>query len=345
MNAASNKRKAGFQGKATSMISRMTSSIRFALVRRQWIAALGVLILVGSCRATGVDELSRFPRADATLPDSINVVAWNIHKNDDAHMRHELETFVRGRPADLVFLQECTGSLLDLDYIGGYLAKSWRYPWSNDAGSGVMTLSHVPAVDVTALPSAYREFFVTTPKVSLLTVYPLNDGRTLLAVNVHLLDFERWGTLKLRSQLEDLEAVIAKHPDPVIVAGDFNTWNQERLDLVLAMMRRLDLEEVSGFAARPTTGDQRSTFWNSVLGVDDSLPLDRIYVRGLTARSAEVVPSDASDHKPLLVTFDVPPARKVPKNLIDHPDDRISRRHNLPRERFSPMPHPRNTLH
>jgi len=49
------------------------------------------------------------------------------------------------------------------------------------------------------IPTRWREFFLATPKVALATEYLLPDGARLLTVNVHCLNFKRWGTLKLRS--------------------------------------------------------------------------------------------------------------------------------------------------
>jgi endonuclease/exonuclease/phosphatase (EEP) superfamily protein YafD len=271
------------------------------------LAALGLLLLIGSCRAEGVDEIAHFADTDAALSDTVTVVNWNTEKKYGDELRHTLRSFVDRQGADLIFLQECHENLRDLEFIGGYLANSWQYPWPDGDAIGVMTLSRVRPIEIQKLPTKYREFFVTAPKVSLVTVYPLADGTTLLAVNVHLLVFERWGTLKLRSQLEDLEAVIAQHHGPVIVAGDFNTWNDKRLDLVAAMMRRLSLVEVGGFAWGRKTGDRGSAFLNWLLGVDDQLPLDRIYVRGLAPLSATVLPSEISDHRALRVEFAVLP--------------------------------------
>jgi endonuclease/exonuclease/phosphatase (EEP) superfamily protein YafD len=46
------------------------------------------------------------------------------------------------------------------------------------------------------MPTRDREFGVTAPKVSLVTEYPLPNGKNLLAVNVHLLNFEVWSIKK-----------------------------------------------------------------------------------------------------------------------------------------------------
>ncbi len=274
--------------------------------RCQRIVALGVLLLLSSCRAIGVEELPGPPPVDAALTNPLTVVTWNTQKKAGADLRRELDSFTRERQADLIFLQEYNEDLSDFDAMGGYFANSWHYPWASGTTIGVTTLSPVRPMAVTPVPTKYREFFVTAPKTSLVTLYALSDGTSLLAVNVHLLSFERWGTLKIRSQLADLESAIAAHEGPVIVAGDFNTWNPTRLELVAATMQRLGLEEVAGFTAERRTGDLGSSFLNWLFGVTDHLPLDRVYYRGLAVSSVAVLPADITDHLALQVDFAVP---------------------------------------
>jgi endonuclease/exonuclease/phosphatase (EEP) superfamily protein YafD len=67
------------------------------------------------------------------------------------------------------------------------------------------TFPQVALVGREGIPTHWREFFLATPKVALATEYLLPDGARLLTVNVHYLNFERWGTLKLRSQLTVLK--------------------------------------------------------------------------------------------------------------------------------------------
>jgi endonuclease/exonuclease/phosphatase (EEP) superfamily protein YafD len=76
---------------------------------------------------------------------------------------------------------------------------------------------------------------LTAPKLSLITEYPLPNGDRLLAVNVHLLTFERQGTMKLRSRLDEIKSIMIEHSGPIIVGADFNTWNERRLGLVLGL--------------------------------------------------------------------------------------------------------------
>jgi endonuclease/exonuclease/phosphatase family metal-dependent hydrolase len=102
-------------------------------------------------------------------------------------------------------------------------------------------------------------------------------------------------------QAEQLAALVLKHipPDaPVVVAGDFNDWN-EKLDEVLrtAKLKR------AGLPKTPHT----PTFPSRI----PVLALDRVYTRGLSCQSVMVPRGGAwarmSDHLPLVVELDIDP--------------------------------------
>ncbi len=283
----------------------------FAFDHCQRIVAAGLLLLLCSCRVVEVEELPGPPTTDAALTNPLTVVVWNTHKIAGPELRGEIESFVRERRADLILLQEYNEDLSDLDVVGGYFANSWHYPWIGGTTIGVTTLSPVKPSAVTSLQTRHREFVVTAPKTSIVTRYPLSDGTSLLVANVHLLTFERIGTSNFQAQLDDLESAIDDHDGPMIVAGDFNTWSPERLALVEATMRRLELEEVKGFAPGRRTGDMGSSFLNWLAGVTNHIPLDRVFYRGLVVGSVAVLPGDISDHKALQVDFTLPQHAQV----------------------------------
>ncbi|MBT8366352.1 MAG: hypothetical protein KJP23_16765, partial [Deltaproteobacteria bacterium] len=191
--------------------------------------------------------------------------------------------------------------------MGGYFAEGWSYPWPGGKTIGVLTLSRVPSVRIQPVSTKYREFGVTAPKVSLVTEYPLPNGENLLAVNVHLLNFERWSIHKISNQLEDLKTIMTNHHGPIIMAGDFNTWNQKRLQLVKDVTRDIKLMEVTDFPEDRKTGDMNSDFWNAFLGVDKDLPLDRVFFSGFKSTAARVLNYKSSDHTPILVHLKLDP--------------------------------------
>ena len=107
--------------------------------------------------------------------------------------------------------------------------------------------------------------------------------------------------MRLRSQLDELTSIMANHVGPIILAGDFNTWSRKRLDLVQKLANELKLKEVTNFPSDRTTADMASQEFNWLLGVDEDLPLDRVYYRGFKAHSPRVLPYKSSDHRPLMV--------------------------------------------
>ena len=266
-----------------------------------------LVALTVSCRGKGTTQIADFSEPDQILPAYITVVNWNVQKGKHPQFVKDLKSILQQEKPDIVFLQEAKVDLFEPVQMGGYFAHGWSYPWPGGETTGVMTLSRVPPVRIQTMPTKYREFGITTPKVSLVTEYPLPNGERLLAVNVHLLNFERWSIQKISHQLEDLKSIMADHSGPILMAGDFNTWNQKRLQLVKEIGQDLKLQEVTDFPEGRTTGDTQSKFWNEVLGVEKDLPLDRIFFLYFKPISAQVLNYDTSDHRPILVKLKLQP--------------------------------------
>jgi len=278
------------------------------------VAILFVIVLTASCQATDVVKISEFYGPGRKVPESISIVSWNAEKGADPRFKPDLARLVIMDQPDFVFLQEARADLLETERIGGYFASSWRYPGANGKTIGLLTLSHVPPTRIQPMPSKHKEFFITAPKLSLVTEHPLANGQRLLAVNVHLLAFERWGTSGIGSQLDDLEAVMREHIGPIILIGDFNAWSEKRLALVEAVAAGLGLTEVTDFPAGRKTADKGSSFLNGIMGIDEKLPLDRVYYRGFTHHSAKLLPYESSDHRAIQVTLDLVPERPASSN-------------------------------
>jgi endonuclease/exonuclease/phosphatase (EEP) superfamily protein YafD len=272
---------------------------RYPLVLNTLLALFIALSI--SCRGAGVMKVADFPEQDQTLPPTITLVNWNTKKGAHPLFNSDLAKLLEQENPDIVFLQEVRADLVQVEPMGGYFANGWSYPWPGGMMVGVLTLSRISPVRMDPVSTQYREFFVTAPKVSLITEYPLPNGQSLLTVNVHLLNFERWGDLKVRDQLEDLKSILKFHSGPIIMAGDFNTWNEKKLQLVEEATGELELNEVMEFPDGRTTGDLKSDFFNAILGIHSELPLDRVYYRGFSINSARILPYESSDHQPIAV--------------------------------------------
>jgi endonuclease/exonuclease/phosphatase (EEP) superfamily protein YafD len=105
-----------------------------------------------------------------------------------------------------------------------------------------------------------------------------------------------------------------EHSGPIILLGDFNAWSQRRLKLVQVVADGLDLTEVTQFPSGRRTADKGSSFLNDLFGIDEKLPLDRVYYRGFTHHSAKVLPYESSDHKAIQVTLELAPEKSVVSN-------------------------------
>ena len=143
-----------------------------------------------------------------------------------------------------------------------------------------------------AAPSLQCQFaaiepWLRTPKAAVVTEFALEgQDERLLAVNLHAVNFSL-GVSALEAQLDELSAVLGAHAGPAIVAGDLNTWSAARQSLVDRFMKAHGLTAVS------FEPDLRSRPFGRAL--------DHVYLRGLRAESAEVVPVESSDHNPLRV--------------------------------------------
>ena len=84
--------------------------------------------------------------------------------------------------------------------------------------------------------------------------------------------------------------LISRHQGPIILAGDFNTWNGGRLALIDELTQQAGLQEVQ------FNPDQRMRFLDN--------PLDHIFVRGFKINRALTMETDASDHNPLWVELE-----------------------------------------
>lgn len=273
--------------------------------------------LVAACQSIETTELTGSAQVGGLLPKRLTLLNWNAQKLHDSEIEQDLSTLIRQHKPDLVFLQEVNIDRLNSDQMGGHFAEAWSYPWPGGTSVGVLTLSHSWPIRSKPVQTEWREFFVITPKVSLISEYLLPNGDTLLAVNVHLLNFESWEPFMLRSQLEGLELAMASHDGPIIMAGDFNTWSETRLALVDDLARKLQLEEITGFPQGRKTGELDSDLLHWIFAVNPDLPLDRVYSRGYEVVSVQVLPNDSSDHRPVLVTLNLDPEwRNEPKPQV-----------------------------
>lgn len=233
---------------------------------------------------------------------AIRVLNWNIAKqNHHAQWLRDFRTILHRYQPDVIFLQEVRLGI-DADHAVDLADMSWNYAPNfidahHQAYSGVLTAAKTNASHSRAIVTEHYEPIVQTPKVSLVTEYPLAEHpKTLLAINSHLINFVNLETF--HTQLRDLELTVSTHQGPIIFAGDFNIWSAARSQLLDQAAARLGLRPVT---FTPEDHQKIKRFLCSP-------PLDYILYKGLIEhpRQAQVLDQiTSSDHKPMLAEFSV----------------------------------------
>ncbi len=220
--------------------------------------------------------------------DKFRLLVWNIHKGQDEGWQSELTRF--SQQADFLLLQEVTNQQnLAVQFSHQFPTALYVAAFA-DAGrqSGVQILSK--AVPDLVCADMESEPWIIIPKVASAARFPLKNQQSLLIVNLHLVNFELTPT-NYRRQIEKMMGLIAKHQGPIILAGDFNTWNEGRLKLVRRLAQQVDLQELSYLP------DNRMRFLGN--------PLDHIFIRGFNVIQATTEQTDSSDHNPLLAELEL----------------------------------------
>ena len=219
--------------------------------------------------------------------NGFSLLSWNMQKG----MREGWEEdFLRlSYNKDLLIIQEgyltdVMRSLLQESHHHWDLALAFEY---RDNKTGVLTASKVEPSFLCTFWN--KEPLIRIPKTILITRYPLSDGNQVVMVaNVHLINYTLT-TSHFRAQLKQLAKILSKHKGPLIVSGDFNTWNDERMAVVDTIVSSLYLKAVT------FSENYRAT----VFGHN----VDHIYYRGLEIIKALSVKITTSDHNPLIVKF------------------------------------------
>lgn len=223
---------------------------------------------------------------------TIRVLVWNMYKGRMAGWKDDFEYFIRDK--ELVILQESiinTGydSLFNMtDRFEWVMAKTHRNRVTQ-ATTGVKTGSIVKSTGHSYYMTTDVEPLLRTPKMLLATTYPLTGQKEeLLVVNIHAINFVSFE--KYSRQLKQMVEAIGEHKGPIILAGDFNTWNATRFKSLRDAVSQMGLKEI------PLVRRGRLAHLNK--------DLDHVFCRGLKAVKTEVLMAvKSSDHYPIVVEF------------------------------------------
>lgn len=250
------------------------------------------------------------PRAPGASPAraAIRVVSYNIHAGKDAEQRPNLErvaAVLDSLDADIVLLQEVdrgtersgrVDQVAELDRLTGMhgaFAKSLGFQ-GGDYGIAALSRWPIESSETVPLPTdppADRGVKMYEPRVAIHVVVSTPAG-PLHVVGTHL-GAESVSTFRdqeARVLLEHLRTHVPASA-PLVIGGDFNSTP--------------DSDVHTGFAgAYQDSWRECGTGDGFTFPADSAVRrIDYVYVRGLHCAAARVVATQASDHRPLLVTF------------------------------------------
>ena len=234
-------------------------------------------------------------------PQRITLLTWNIYKQSRSNWFTDFQQFSHNQ--DLLILQEATmdeslDTALSTSTYHWLMTTAFYY---QDNATGVLTASRVPSTRHCALYA--NEPLIQIPKSILVSTYSLaGTNQRLLVANVHGINFSL-GLESYRDQFKALGTILRDHAGPLILAGDFNTWSDDRQAILDQLSKELSLQQVE------YESHHRITIFGN--------PIDHVYYRGLELVQASSPHVSSSDHNPLLVTFKLiaAPQEHYAKNL------------------------------
>ena len=260
------------------------------MLKRVQVWSAGVVLLIASQIVFAVSLSGRCDSRDIDdsqlLSNPIRLLSWNVQKAQSSGLKPLLQTL--STQQDLILIQE---AVLSEDLLAGFKSHHWDFApgYQTASGpSGVLTASRIKAREHCQFSAL--EPWLRTPKAAAISRFDLLDSdEQMLVVNMHSINFS-FGIEDFSRQLQQVADYIDAHSGPIIFAGDFNTWSERRLLLLQAMAAQHSLQ------ALDFPQDDRTRFFGQAL--------DHIFIRGLKARSSEILKTDTSDHNILLVELE-----------------------------------------
>ncbi|TWX71382.1 endonuclease/exonuclease/phosphatase family protein [Colwellia sp. C1TZA3] len=230
--------------------------------------------------------------AKQMLGPNIEILMWNVFKCRKKGWQDDFITLMRDK--NLILLQEAIiNSPFDSHFKASLqhqwiMARSFKNIRTN-IETGVKTGSTVAAQTHYCSASEHSEPISKTKKMLLASVYPLHTfGQSLLVVNAHIINFVTFQ--KFKTHLDQVFQTLEHHDGPILIAGDFNTWNSKRLKYFNQLTTLFSLEEVK-MNRQPRL---KHLFQH----------LDHIYCRGLMVVDAHVhTHIHSSDHYPISLSL------------------------------------------
>ena len=225
-------------------------------------------------------------RCESFVPEIFTLLCWNVHKNKTKNVACKNYLQSLENSCDFLLLQEANfrdDAPFTLPNFAFDAAANLEF---QNTFYGVLTASNVQSTKAEAFLSQGKESLFGPHKSLLLSRYFFKDETELLILNVHAINFR-----ENKRELERFLTLISNHKGPLIVAGDFNTWNKTRMQNLGTLISNMGLQPVPFESTGPV---------KSFMGK----PLDFILYRDLelVTFSCDSLPR-LSDHNPLFARF------------------------------------------
>ena len=234
------------------------------------------------------------------LGPEIELLLWNVFKCKRKGWQKDFSSLIHNK--DLILLQE---AVLNSPF-DNLFHHSSQHQWimassfrnlKTKIETGVKTGASVAAQTQYFSASEHGEPLTRTKKMLLASEYPLADIGTsrpptpLLVINAHLINFV--AIEKFRAHLEQISLTLQGHEGPIILAGDFNTWNKKRL---------ADFNKLAAAFSLKKVDMVRQPRLNHLFQ-----HLDHVYCRGLDVAHVQVhTDIHSSDHYPISLSLRLP---------------------------------------
>jgi endonuclease/exonuclease/phosphatase (EEP) superfamily protein YafD len=257
------------------------------------------LLALPTWSAFGFDVL---PEEQATLvlqesaiesnETEVRLLLWNVYKEGKKTFKRDYSSLLEELDPNILVFQESyiptetDGSETKTCLVNSdcYFSSAFSYDGFH---YGVMTSSQFPLQNAQTLHSDKTEPVLGTPKTSLMVEVNTLDG-PILVINTHGINFVSLFAYAI--QLKEIVEKAKNWQGPIIWAGDFNSWNPGRMDLLAQATKQLKLKKVEF---------KKKHLIKGFMG----FKLDHTYSRGLNVSEAIVIKTKGSDHNALFLTL------------------------------------------
>ena len=228
-------------------------------------------------------------------PKYLSLMSWNTykvdHKNPQVFADYIREIYAQFE-INIFCLQEAVHHShsyfpienFSVSFASNIILKSRNY--------GVATATNMPISKSIKVLTTHKESVINTHKVSLVSHIDFH-GQEVVVVNIHAINFK--SNRVYEYEFEKIKEFISldKYHHPIIIAGDFNSWNRKRVKLIKDFCREFSFK--IAFLDEPNLV---KSFQNN--------HLDFILYRGLSLDSACALDcKKISDHNPIIARFKV----------------------------------------